>query len=248
MHAHMKLGKQLPKEDPRVPHLSKHMMMQKAAPTCDWTKPVKSFGMLANDLHGCCTAAAVYHLIQVWLANNSFDFEPTDEQTLALYAATSGYPKVDEGAVEMDVLRHWSLKGVPTSFGTDTVTFASLNPRDLNELRLSVQYFGGTYLGVALPLTAQTQPDVWDVVPGASVEIAGPGTWGGHAICAVAYDEETFTVVTWGKLVKVTNAFMQKYCDEAYAVVSQDWLANSGISPPGLNWAGLQRELEAIQV
>lgn len=246
MHATMRLGKQSPKVDPRVPHLSKHMMVVQAARAVDWTKPVKSWPMLANDLHGDCTAAAAYHLIQSWLANNGFDFEPTGEQALALYAATSGYPKVDEGAVEMDVLRYWSLTGVPTSFGTDTITFASLNPHDLNELRLSVQYFGGVYLGVALPLTAQTQ-DEWQVVSGAPDELTAPNSWGGHAICAVAYDEETFTVVTWGKLVKVTNAFMQKYCDEAYAVVSQDWLANSGISPPGLNWAGLQRELEAIQ-
>jgi hypothetical protein len=246
MHAHFKLGKQLPKADPRVPHLSKHMMSVQAARAVDWTKAVKSWGMLANDLHGCCTAAAVYHLIQLWLVNNGFDFEPTDAETLALYAATSGYPKVDEGAVEMDVLRYWSLAGVPTSIGTDTVSFASLNPRDLNELRLSVQYFGGVYLGVALPLTAQTQ-NVWDVVPGAPEALSEPNSWGGHAICAVAYDEDAFTIVTWGKLVKVTNAFMQKYCDEAYAVVSRDWLANSGISPPGLNWDGLQRELQAIQ-
>jgi hypothetical protein len=244
----MKLGKLSPKADPRVPHLSQHMMVQKAAPACDWTKPIKSWPMLANDVHGCCTAAAVYHMIQCWLANNSFDFEPTDVETLALYAATSGYPKVDEGAVEMDVLRYWSLVGVPTSIGTDTVSFAALNPRDLNELRLSVQYFGGVYLGVALPLTAQTQDDEWEFVGNAPDTLSAPNSWGGHAVCAVAYDEHTFTVVTWGKLVKVTNAFMQKYCDEAYAVVSRDWLANSGISPPGLNWEGLQRELEAIQV
>jgi hypothetical protein len=242
----MKLGKQAPKVDPSVPYLSRYMGAMRAAPTADWTKAVKSWPMLANDVRGDCTAAAVYHLIQAWLSNNGFDFTPTDTETLALYSQTSGYPKVDQGAVEMDVLKYWSTTGVPTSIGTDTVTFASLKPQDLNELRLSVQWFGGVYLGVALPLTAQTQA-VWDVVADAPETVSAPNSWGGHAICAVAYDEETFTVVTWGSLVKVTNAFMQKYCDEAYAVVSRDWLANSGISPPGLNWQGLMDDLAAIR-
>jgi hypothetical protein len=242
----MKLGKHPPKVDPRVPKLSNHMMASIAAPAVDWSKPVKSWSMLANDVAGDCTAAAAYHLAQCWLANNGIDFEPTDAQALALYAATSAYPTADNGAVELDVLRHWSIVGVPTSIGTETISFASLNPANLNELRLSVQYFGGVYLGVALPLTAQMQ-DEWDVVPDAPSNLTAPNSWGGHAVCAVAYDAAAFTIVTWGKLVKVTNAFMQKYCDEAYAVVSQDWLANSGISPPGLNWDGLQRELEAMQ-
>ncbi|MDE1182322.1 hypothetical protein [Paraburkholderia sp.] len=243
----MKLGKLAARHDPRVPHLLKHMMSALAAPSADWTKAVKSWPMLANDVHGDCTAAAVYHLIQCWLANNGFDFTPTDEQTLALYGQTSGFPKVDQGAVEVDVLKYWSTVGVPTEIGTDAVTFASLKPQDLNDLRLSVQWFGGVYLGVALPLTAQTQ-EVWDVVADAPETLTAANSWGGHAICAVAYDKDTFTVVTWGKLVKVTNAFMQMYCDEAYAVLSRDWLANSGISPPGLNWDGLQRELAGIAV
>jgi hypothetical protein len=243
----MKLGKQAARHDPSVPHLSKHMMSQLAAPSADWTKAVKTWPMLANDVHGDCTAAAVYHLIQCWLANNGFDFTPTDDQTLALYAATSQYPKVDAGAVEMDVLRYWSTIGVPTSVGTDRITFASLKPQDLNDLRLSIQWLGGVYLGVALPLTAQTQ-DAWDVVADAPQTLTAVNSWGGHAVCAVAYDEHTFTVVTWGKLVKVTNTFMLEYCDEAYAVLSRDWLANSGIAPPGLNWDGLQREMAAIEL
>jgi hypothetical protein len=53
--------------------------------------------------------------------------------------------------------------------------------------------------------------------------------------------------VTWGKLLDITPAFMNAYCDEAYAIISMDWLADSGISPSGLNWEGLVRDLQQMQ-
>jgi hypothetical protein len=251
MNAHMKLGKLAPIIDPRVPHLSKHILMGavKPLPAVDWTKAVKSWPMLGNDKFSDCTAAAAYHMAQCFRANSSLDdWHPNDQAALALYAATSGFPQVDQGAVELDVLRYWAKNGIPTDIGTETIAFATLNPANLDELRLSIQWLGGVYLGVALPLTIQTQTDTWDIVPDAPENLTAPGSLGGHAVCALAYDETSFTVVTWGQLVKVTSAFMQKYLDEAYAVVSQDWLANSGVSPSGLNWAGLQADMAALQV
>lgn len=246
MHATMKLGKQPPAADPRTPHVSKLMRMVQPKPAVDWTSAVKAWDCLGNDVHGDCTAAAAYHLVQTWLCNNGFDFAPSTDQTLALYSATSDYPKADNGAVESQVLHYWSTVGIPTSFNTDVITFASLNPQNLDELKLSIEWFGGCYIGVALPLSAQTQT-VWDVPAGGLAGNGAPGSWGGHAICLVAYDETSFTCVTWGKLLKITPAFLQAYCDEAYAVASRNWLADSGISPPGLNWDGLTKELSAIQ-
>ena len=241
-----KLGKLAPQHDPRVPHLSKHMKMMQPAPAVDWTKPVKAFSMLANDRAGDCTAVGCLNLLRTWYANNGFDYEPTDNDALSLYSATSDYPKEDNGAVEATVLKYWSQHGIQTPFGTDRIAYAALNHLDLNELKLSIQLFGGCYLGVALPLTAQTQDEIWDVVPEASDEIAAPGTWGGHCVVALAYDPDYVIVATWGKLLKVTPAFLQKYLDESWSVISNDWLANSGISPSGLNMAGLRADLAAI--
>lgn len=242
----MKLGKKLPVIDPAVPHLSKCMQIQQAALTADWTKAVPAWDQLGNDQYGDCTAAAAYHMAQCMLYNNSFPFDPTKAEALALYGATSGFPKVDEGAVELDVLKHWATVGIPTNKGTEQIGFAVLNPQDMNDLRLSIQWFGGVYLGLAMPLTAQSQYDAWDVVPTAPAQMSQPNSWGGHAVCALAYDQQSFTVVTWGKLVKVSVAFMEQYCDEAYAVISQDWLANSGISPPGMNWAAMTTDLQKL--
>lgn len=242
-HSNMRLGRKPAVHDPRVPHLFKHMAMQIPAPSADWTKAVSAWGMLANDRIGDCTAAGVLHQLQVWYNSNGFAYTPTDDEAVALYSTTSDYPKEDDGAVEQTVLQYWQSTGITTPFDTSHIAFASLNPKDINQIKLSVQYFGGCYLGIELPLTAQTQ-DVWEVV---STDGDGaPGSWGGHCVIAVAYDEQYVTVVTWGKLLKVAPAFLEAYCEESYALVSEDWLANSGISPPGLNMAGLKSELQAI--
>jgi hypothetical protein len=56
------------------------------------------------------------------------------------------------------------------------------------------------------------------------------------------------TVVPWGKLLKVTAAFLDIYLDETRAVVSRNWVADSWISPPKLNWDALLADLREIQV
>lgn len=244
-HSGMRLGRKDAAHDPRVPRLMAHMLAPTPKPAVDWTPAVKSWGMLGNDAAGDCTAAAVYHLIQLWCANNGIEFDPTTAQAIALYTATSDYPKEDDGASEIQVLTHWSTVGVPTSFGTDVAAFATLTPQNLDELKLSIEYFGGAYTGIMLPISAQTQ-DVWDVPAGGATGNGLPNSWGGHAVPLVAYDETGFTCVTWGAPKRMTNAFVQAYMEEAYAVVSRDWLADSGISPPGLNWAALQAEMKAI--
>ncbi|QGZ66336.1 hypothetical protein [Paraburkholderia acidisoli] len=126
----------------------------------DWMTAVKSWNSLGNDRYGCCTAAAAFHIVQTWFANNGVDFQPTEAQTLALYSATSDFPKEDDGAVETRVLAYWSATGIPTPDGTDTIAFSALMPTNLNELKLSIEYFGAAYIGINLPISAQTQ-DVW---------------------------------------------------------------------------------------
>jgi hypothetical protein len=78
------------------------------------------------------------------------------------------------------------------------------------------------YIGLALPISAQNQ-DVWAVPPGGSAGEGSPGSWGGHAVPIVAYDSRGLTVITWGATKRMTWQFLDTYCDEAYALLSQDW-------------------------
>jgi hypothetical protein len=63
---------------------------------------------------------------------------------------------------------------------------------------------------------------------------------------ALAYNQNSLTVVTWGALQKVTWSFLDKYCDEAYALISRDWLSAASKSPAGLNLQELLNDLADV--
>jgi hypothetical protein len=242
-----RLGKLAPAVDPRVPHLFDRVALLQPKPAVDWTKAVSAFPMMGNDVAGDCTCAAAYHQAQIWTGNSQGStWQPEDKLALDLYSTLGGYPKVDAGLRVIDLLRYWAAKGIQTDKGQEIIAFARLNPQNLNELRCSIEWFGGVYIGVALPLVAQSQA-VWDVSASAAPALTKPNSWGGHAICLPAYDQDGFTAVTWGRLMGATNAFMQTYCDEAYALISRDWLDAKGISPPGLDWAALQADMASLK-
>ena len=67
-----------------------------------------------------------------------------------------------------------------------------------------------------------------------------------HCVVIPAYDENYLTCITWGELKKMTWAFWNKYCDEAYALLSQDFITQSGSAPSGFDIATLQSDLTDV--
>jgi hypothetical protein len=66
----------------------------------------------------------------------------------------------------------------------------------------------------------------------------------------VAYDSRSLTVVTWGALQTMTWGFWAAYCDEAYAILSPDYLKQKGgqtVAPSGFNLAQLQEDLADLK-
>jgi hypothetical protein len=122
----------------------------------------------------------------------------------------------------------------------------------LPDIATAIWLFGGAYVGVELPVRAQGQ-EVWDV-PKNTGSDDEPGSWGGHAIYLVGYDfspssgaqHPTFTCVTWGRTKRMTWAWVQKYCSEAYALVSKDWLGSTGVAPCGFDLATLESDLSLV--
>lgn len=110
-----------------------------------------------------------------------------------------------------------------------------------------IYLFGGLYTGFALPLSAQRQA-VWDVPAGGAKGKGEPGSWGGHATSLVAYDARGLTCVTWGALQRMTWPFFKTYCDEAYAIVSQQFLsATTKRTPAGFDLATLRKDLALVK-
>jgi hypothetical protein len=45
-----------------------------------------------------------------------------------------------------------------------------------------------------------------------------PGSWGGHYVYVPGYTPSGPVCVTWGRKQQITWAWLDKYCDEAYAI------------------------------
>ena len=96
-------------------------------------------------------------------------------------------------------------------------------------------------------MTAQSQGNYWLMTHYGLSGPAAPGSWGGHAVPVVDYNRYGLTVVTWGELTRMSWAFWHNYCDEAWAIISTDFLdPKTGKSPPGFDLATLNEALQQL--
>lgn len=169
-----------------------------------------------------------------------------DSDIVKAYSDVTGYnPSTganDTGAAALDVLNYWRKNGVS---GHTIFAYAKINVLNIPHVKYAIYMFGGAYLGLELPISAQTQ-DIWDVPPTGTASGSGlAGSWGGHAVCAIGYDANYIYLISWGQIKKATWAFFTAYCDEAYVIISSDF-AKSGKLPNGFDFTTLQADLAAL--
>lgn len=242
----MRLGKLPVRHDVRTLRLARYVDRAKlpaAPPILDVTAHVHGWPMYANDRLGDCTCAAAGHMIEAWTAAAGGAAVEVSEQAVLDafdHVKVTDPATGEEGAVELDVLRYWRKSGV----GRHRIgAFASVSLHDHELVRTAAYLFGGLYLGLALPLTAQTQT-IWSWTGSLSGD-ARPGSWGGHAVDVVRYSPGSLTVVTWGQLKDLTWSFWDRYVDECYCILSQDFL-HGDRAPNGFDLAQLQEDLGLV--
>lgn len=254
----VKLGRKAVKHDSRTLRLENYLTpdIPPAPPSANWSCGVSDWGMLDNDRLGDCTIAGAIHAVMVWAKNLNVPVSFTDRTAIQYYSKWCGYnpsnPASDQGGILLDIVNDWKAQTL-NNFGL--AAFTSVNPQNIEHVKQAINLFGGLYIGVALPLSAQGQSE-WDVIStigwftrlfsGQAGGNTDPGSWGGHCVYVVGYDEETVTVITWGGLLKMTWAFWRTYVDECYALLSPTWVGAKG-SPLGLNMAQLNDDLQKIQ-
>lgn len=247
----VKLGKNRPKFDSRTLLFGAYTTKNLPSPpsSVDYSKAVTSWPMMGNDTNGDCTCAAAGHMIEEWTANTGTQKTLSDSTILSAYRHFAGNDP-DAGASMLDVLKYWRKTGI----GGDRITaFVQLQPRSTIQVKDSISIFGNCYIGVSLPdfaVAANTNviTTPWVVPPQGPVGDAAPNPDNGHCIPAVGYDDRNLYVVTWGTLKTMSWEFYQAYMDEAFAVLSHDWISQKlGTAPNGFDLAALQQDLSTVE-
>jgi len=245
-----KLGKHPPKRDSRTLQFGAYLTEKLPAPpaSIDWTKPVTNWPMMGNDNYGDCTCAAAGHMIEEWTANTG-PIEILGDPVILKAYNHFAHGNADAGANMLDVLKYWRKTGI----GKDKISaFAQLEPQSDVQLQDAVSIFGNCYIGLELPDFA-VPPDTdfltipWLVPPGGAVGNAAPDPNNGHCVPAVAYDQRFIYVVTWGAIKTMSWQFYDAYADEAFAVLSTDWINKQvGTAPSGFDMQALEADLAQV--
>lgn len=244
------LGRVRSRRDPRTLRFARYVAPSVHAPAApaarDWTHPdvAPPWGLFRNDQLGDCTCASIGHMLQAAAANTGRPAPAIgDADVVALYERAGDYdparPDTDRGAQMLDVLRLLRTDGLA---GVQIGAFASVDPHDRGEIEAVVNLTGCAYVGVDLPRAAQTQT-VWDVGQGPAFE---PGSWGGHAMALLGYDQAHVIFVTWGAIKVATFEWFATYASEAWAMIDPLWLRADGLTPSGFDAAALRQDLAAL--
>ena len=243
--ASVKLGKLPVRHDVRTLRLQRYAdpaKLPEPPVQLDLAAPVPGWPMYANDRLGDCTCAAAGHMIEAWSAAAGALVEVTERAVVDAFDHVKIVDTAtgEAGAVELDVLTYWRKTGIG---GHRIGAFAAVAVHDGRLVRTAGWLFGGLYIGLALPLTAQRQA-VWDWT-GSLAGPARPGSWGGHAVDVVGYSAAGLDVVTWGEVKTMTWSFWERYTDEAYAIISPDFLRGDR-APNGFDLAALRADLALV--
>lgn len=242
------LGKLPVKHDPRT-FLFAEYAKPAALPTGDTNLVGPMLPMYGNDQVGDCGVAAQGHMVTSWIWRDEKRVVlPSKEAVFSAYQDISGWNGVvgdpsDTGVVLLDALNYWRNYGIGGRFKIGA--YVKVNPRNVVEMRAAAYLFGGLYLGFNLPAYVQIF-NRWALRDDPGDWSSQPGSWGGHCVNLTKWTSRDKRVGTWGMNLGVTYEFMARYCDEAYAVLSADWLGTDARSPHGFDLAALKDDLARL--
>lgn len=233
-----------------VPRLRRLTMGLGTPPAAiSWATGLTGLDMLGNDQVGDCAIVGPANLARVATSACGHERIPLLAPVLQSYAEVSGWrkddPATDTGCVMTNVLERW--KGVGLDFFGDGTKdriegYLALNPKDTDELKWAICWFGGVLFGFDLPVLCQDDKADWAVPP------PGPqqAIWGGHCTAASSYGLEGFHEMTWATFKRTTDDFVRTYAAEAYVVVMKDWEMPSGLTPAGTSRVQMQDQIRRL--
>ncbi len=209
---------------------------------------IMSWGMLGNDTVGNCVIAGADHETLLWCQEGGNPVSFTDVNAINDYSAITGYdpndPNSDQGTDVRAALKYRQKTGMMDSAGKrhKIGAYLQLDQTNLNEVLMAAYLFSTVGIGINFPSSAMDQfshGEPWTVVKDSEIE-------GGHYVPILGYDAQYLYCVTWGQIQKMDIEFFKTYCEEAWAILSTEFLNGNGLSPEGFNLTQLQVDLAAV--
>jgi hypothetical protein len=244
-----KLGKKAPKRLMSTPALGDFLPKATswpAVPPQGWETavPAASLDILGNDQYGDCAEAGALHLIQAMSYNSGRPLDPSYDDAIRLYSAVTGFnpsdPATDQGTALTDLLNYWQNTGITVGSTVHKILgFATVDFTSIPLMRYATYLFGGLYLGINCPAKCQQDTSNWNFGPGLPID-------GGHCVIRAGEGAAGGKTGSWGMWIPTSNEFYLSYVDEAYIVVTEDWVSAQGKSPTGLDVNGLLAAMKSI--
>lgn len=245
------LGKLPSRHDPRTLKMSKYLTgpVEPAPSSRAWAPEWLRWRLYQNDKIGCCTIAAIGHILQLWgAATGVNDGGPNDQEVIVAYSSVSGYdprqPETDRGANMLDALNYWRQIGV----GSHKIySYVKLDAGDRSQIMAAINLFGAVYVGAQLPLASQAM-HVWTAPGNTNMhhEEWRGGSWGGHAMACTGYTGSGVFLTSWGETRHASWQWLIDYCDEIYTALGPEWSDEKRASPGGFTLDKLREDLTKI--
>lgn len=207
---------------------------------------VNEWDVLGNHDCGDCVFAGAAHEHMLWCGVVGTPTTFKTEDVVQAYSDVTGYKpgddSTDNGTIVRDALKYRVETGIKDSKGVahKIGAYVRIQPGNTDYLFEALWLFDAVGIGIQFPDSAFDQFEAgqpWKIVKGAPVS-------GGHYIPLVAR-RNRLLCVTWGKIQEITLGFYQKYCDEAWAFISEDDLKD-GKSMEGFDLQSLKEHLATI--
>lgn len=209
-----------------------------------WERRVTNWSMLGNDLYGDCVEAAAVNTIMTMTSQSGIQVSPTETQTLQDYTNITGFnpndSSTDQGTVMVDALAYYVKSGIA---GRKVIGWASVKiDSSLWEFKQAISLFGTVLVGFNFPQSAEDQFNTgqpWTINTSSPIV-------GGHCVALSEYSPTQLVCNTWGALQPTSLGFFPYYADEAYVLITQDWINKMKISPSGFNINVLENDAKVL--
>lgn len=223
---------------------------------------IPDWGMLGNDMAGCCYVSSIDHSDMLWNAEAGVTVPFSPSSALAYYRELTLHfngvafdpdqadPVTGENPTDTGINVSNAL---PLLRNTGTLDDAGQRHKigayvklhiDPEELRYAIRYFDGVLLGVTMfqewQEAFQQGNYIWDAVANPDATAVG-----GHAICGVAWRNENPVIISWGKPVTLTLDAFEQAADEVYALLSLEKLVN-GVDLEGMDTVKMQDDIKQL--